>query len=175
MLDEATARMDPLTEARVVAASERLLAGRTGVLVAHRLSTIERAGLLAVLDHGRVVQQGERAALARVAGPYRDLLAASVAEETGTGVVGAHPGAGEALLDDDGARDVSPVLARRAVPATPTARLRTGRRSRSEAADGVARRRSSRTPATGPASLAGCCTRCSCAPRGASSAPCCSS
>ena len=80
VLDEATARMDPLTEARVVAASERLLAGRTGVLVAHRLTTIERAGLLVVLDHGRVVQQGERAALARVAGPYRDLLAASVAQ-----------------------------------------------------------------------------------------------
>src|SRR5690606_23143335 len=81
VLDEATARMDPLTEARVVAASERLLAGRTGVLVAHRLSTIERAGLLAVLDHGRVVQQGERAALARVPGPYRDLLAASAAQD----------------------------------------------------------------------------------------------
>lgn len=80
VLDEATARMDPLTEARVVAASDRLLAGRTGVLVAHRLTTIERAGLLAVLDRGRVVQQGDRAALARVAGPYRDLLEASVAQ-----------------------------------------------------------------------------------------------
>ena len=80
VLDEATARMDPLTEARVVAASERLLAGRTGVLVAHRLTTIERAGLIVVLDRGRVVQQGERAALAVVAGPYRDLLDASVAQ-----------------------------------------------------------------------------------------------
>ncbi|MGW6006425.1 ATP-binding cassette domain-containing protein [Oerskovia enterophila] len=80
VLDEATARMDPLTEARVVAASERLLAGRTGVLVAHRLTTIERAGLIAVLDRGRVVQQGVRATLARVAGPYRDLLEASVAQ-----------------------------------------------------------------------------------------------
>ncbi|WP_086148905.1 ABC transporter ATP-binding protein [Cellulosimicrobium sp. KWT-B] len=83
VLDEATARMDPLTEARVVAASERLLAGRTGVLVAHRLTTIERAGLLAVLDHGRVVQQGERAALAHAPGPYRDLLVASVAQDGG--------------------------------------------------------------------------------------------
>jgi ATP-binding cassette, subfamily B, bacterial len=77
VLDEATARMDPLTEARVVAASERLLAGRTGVLVAHRLTTIERADLLAALDHGRVVQQGARAQLAREDGPYRDLLLAS--------------------------------------------------------------------------------------------------
>ncbi|WP_251153116.1 ABC transporter ATP-binding protein [Cellulosimicrobium sp. Marseille-Q4280] len=80
VLDEATARMDPLTEARVVAASERLLAARTGVLVAHRLSTIERAGLVVVLDHGRVVQQGTRAELAQVRGPYRTLLEASVAQ-----------------------------------------------------------------------------------------------
>lgn len=81
VLDEATARMDPLTEARVVAASERLLAGRTGVLVAHRLTTIERADLLAALDHGRVVQQGPRARLAREDGPYRDLLLASDAAD----------------------------------------------------------------------------------------------
>ncbi|MBN0040484.1 ABC transporter ATP-binding protein [Cellulosimicrobium cellulans] len=102
VLDEATARMDPLTEARVVAASERLLAGRTGVLVAHRLTTIERAGLLAVLDHGRVVQQGERATLARVPGPYRDLLAASVAEEGATAAVGSRTEAGDDLADGPG-------------------------------------------------------------------------
>jgi len=77
VLDEATARMDPLTERRVVAASDRLLAGRTGVLIAHRLSTIERAPLVAVLDHGRIVQHGSRAELAVVTGPFRDLLEAS--------------------------------------------------------------------------------------------------
>src|SRR6478735_7408586 len=66
VLDEATARMDPLTEARVVAASERLLAGRTGVLVAHRLTTVERAEHVVVLDHGRVVQQGPQGELARL-------------------------------------------------------------------------------------------------------------
>ncbi|NYJ02575.1 ABC-type multidrug transport system fused ATPase/permease subunit [Nocardioides thalensis] len=77
VLDEATARMDPLTERRVVAAADRLLTGRTGILVAHRLSTIERAPLVAVLDHGRVAQVGPRAELAVVAGPYADLLRAS--------------------------------------------------------------------------------------------------
>ncbi|HEY0891029.1 MAG TPA: ABC transporter ATP-binding protein [Nocardioides sp.] len=77
ILDEATARMDPLTERRVVAASDRLLTGRTGVLIAHRLSTVERAPLVAVLDHGRVVQQGRRADLAADPGPFRDLLRAS--------------------------------------------------------------------------------------------------
>lgn len=80
VLDEATARMDPLTEARVVAASDRLLTGRTGVLIAHRLGTIERAGLVAVLDHGRVVQQGRRAELARVPGPFRTLLEAGASD-----------------------------------------------------------------------------------------------
>ncbi|MDR7382412.1 ATP-binding cassette domain-containing protein [Promicromonospora iranensis] len=80
VLDEATARMDPLTEARVVAASDRLLTGRTGVLIAHRLGTIERADLVAVLDHGRVVQQGRRAELARVPGPFRTLLVAGASD-----------------------------------------------------------------------------------------------
>ncbi|MFT4084058.1 MAG: ABC transporter ATP-binding protein [Nocardioides sp.] len=77
VLDEATARMDPVTEARVVAAADRLLSGRTGVLVAHRLSTIERAEMVAVLDHGRVIQQGMRDRLAAVDGPFRRLLEAS--------------------------------------------------------------------------------------------------
>ena len=64
VLDEATARMDPVTEARVVRAADRLLSGRTGILVAHRLSTTERAEQVAVLEAGRVVQQGPRGRLA---------------------------------------------------------------------------------------------------------------
>ncbi|MEV0800830.1 ATP-binding cassette domain-containing protein [Kribbella sp. NPDC050281] len=76
ILDEATARMDPLTERLVIAASDRLLSGRTGVLIAHRLSTIARAPLVAVLDHGRVVQHGARAELAVSPGPFRELLLA---------------------------------------------------------------------------------------------------
>ncbi|MGY2704187.1 ATP-binding cassette domain-containing protein [Nocardioides sp. HB32] len=77
VLDEATARMDPVTEGHVVRAAERLLAGRTGILVAHRLSTTERAEQVAVLDGGRVVQLGLRAVLAAEPGPFRDLLEAS--------------------------------------------------------------------------------------------------
>src|SRR6185436_1938092 len=80
VLDEATARMDPLTEARVVRAADRLLSGRTGILVAHRLSTIERAPLIAVLERGRIVQQGARTELAVAPGPFRDLLEASRTE-----------------------------------------------------------------------------------------------
>ncbi|MEI2713449.1 MAG: ABC transporter ATP-binding protein [Nocardioides sp.] len=77
VLDEATARMDPVTEARVVQAAQRLVAGRTGILVAHRLSTTDRAEQVAVLEAGRVVQQGPRPALASAEGPFRRLLEAS--------------------------------------------------------------------------------------------------
>lgn len=76
VLDEATARMDPQTEHRVTHAAERLLAGRTGIVVAHRLSTTRRCDAVAVLDRGRLVQHGDRARLAREDGPYRDLLRA---------------------------------------------------------------------------------------------------
>ncbi|MGH3367705.1 MAG: ATP-binding cassette domain-containing protein, partial [Nocardioidaceae bacterium] len=77
VLDEATARMDPVTESRVVRAAERLLSGRTGLLVAHRLSTTERAEQVAVLEAGRVVQQGPRGWLAGQPGPFRSLLEAA--------------------------------------------------------------------------------------------------
>lgn len=77
VLDEATARMDPRTEARVERASAALLAGRTGVIIAHRLTTTERAQTVAVLDAGRLVQHGPRADLAATPGPFADLLAAA--------------------------------------------------------------------------------------------------
>ncbi len=77
VLDEATARMDPLTEARVVAAADRLLRGRTGILVAHRLSTIGRAGLVAVLGAGRLRQFGPQGELATTPGPFRELLSSA--------------------------------------------------------------------------------------------------
>ena len=92
ILDEATARMDPLTEHLVVEASQELLAGRTGILIAHRLSTIERAPKVAVLDHGRLVQHGSRPELASSPGPFADLLLAArsgeVRKEASAGVGG---------------------------------------------------------------------------------------
>jgi ABC-type multidrug transport system fused ATPase/permease subunit len=90
VLDEATARMDPLTESLVVRASRRLLRERTGVVIAHRLSTIERADMVAVLDHGRVVECGPQADLARSGGAYASLLTAA-----STGVVTSSQDAGE--------------------------------------------------------------------------------
>lgn len=64
ILDEASSRLDPATEALVERAVDRLLAGRTGVIIAHRLATVERADDILILEAGRVVEWGERAALA---------------------------------------------------------------------------------------------------------------
>jgi ABC-type multidrug transport system fused ATPase/permease subunit len=64
VLDEASSRLDPHTEALLEHAIDRLLADRTGIVIAHRLGTIERADEVLVLDGGRVVEHGDRVALA---------------------------------------------------------------------------------------------------------------
>lgn len=64
VLDEATARVDPVTEARLGAAIAELLAGRTAVVIAHRLSTLRHVDEIVVLDHGAVVEHGTHGALA---------------------------------------------------------------------------------------------------------------
>lgn len=58
LLDEASSRIDPETEARVTHAIDRLLQGRTAVVIAHRLSTVERLDEILVLDSGRVIEHG---------------------------------------------------------------------------------------------------------------------
>jgi ATP-binding cassette, subfamily B, bacterial len=58
ILDEATARMDPVTEAWVQRATDRLLAGRIGVIVAHRLSSVQRCDEVVVLADGVVLESG---------------------------------------------------------------------------------------------------------------------
>ena len=70
ILDEATSAVDSVTEARVQAALQRLLAGRTSFVVAHRLSTILRADQILVLDHGRIVERGNHQQLLRQGGIY---------------------------------------------------------------------------------------------------------
>lgn len=64
ILDEASSRLDPSTESLLERAVDRLFAGRTGVVIAHRLKTVERADDILILDEGRVVEYGPRAALA---------------------------------------------------------------------------------------------------------------
>ncbi|MBL8131860.1 MAG: ABC transporter ATP-binding protein [Anaerolineae bacterium] len=64
ILDEASSRLDPLTEARIERAVDHLLHGRTGILIAHRLATLDRVDRILVLEGGSVVEIGSRAALA---------------------------------------------------------------------------------------------------------------
>ncbi|MGI8913605.1 MAG: ABC transporter ATP-binding protein [Chloroflexota bacterium] len=64
ILDEASSRLDPLTEVRLDRAITNLLHGRTAIIIAHRLAAIERADALVILDAGRIVEQGTREALA---------------------------------------------------------------------------------------------------------------
>src|SRR3954462_9890387 len=69
VLDEATPPLDPVTVARVVRAADRLISGRTGVLVAHRLSTTERAEQVAVPESGPGRPPGRRSRVATPHGP----------------------------------------------------------------------------------------------------------
>ncbi len=64
ILDEASSRLDPATERRLEQAVDRLLAGRTGIVIAHRLATVQRADQIMVLEDGRIVEHGPRADLA---------------------------------------------------------------------------------------------------------------
>ncbi len=64
VLDEASSRLDPSTEHLLERAIDRLLAGRTGIIIAHRLRTVGRADDILILDNGRVVEHGPRVALA---------------------------------------------------------------------------------------------------------------
>jgi ATP-binding cassette subfamily B protein len=75
VLDEATSALDNTTEAQVQQALERLSAGRTTLTIAHRLSTVENAGQVAVLDTGRVVELGTAQDLRHGDGPFARLAA----------------------------------------------------------------------------------------------------
>ena len=73
ILDEATANIDTRTERLIQQGLEELRSGRTSIVVAHRLSTVRAADQIAVIDDGRIVQQGSHRELARRRGLYRDL------------------------------------------------------------------------------------------------------
>jgi ATP-binding cassette subfamily B protein len=81
ILDEASSRLDPATERLIERAVDRLLADRTGVVIAHRLSTVERVDEILILEGGRLVEHGSRAALAADHGSrFSGLLRAGLTE-----------------------------------------------------------------------------------------------
>jgi ATP-binding cassette subfamily B protein len=73
LLDEATSNLDAHSEAAVQHALERLMRGRTTLVIAHRLATVQKADRIIVMDAGRVVAQGSHAELMREGGLYSEL------------------------------------------------------------------------------------------------------
>jgi len=75
ILDEATSSVDSQTERLVQNAMRQVLAGRTAVIIAHRLATIRNAGRILVMDAGRIVEEGDHKELLRKGGLYAELYA----------------------------------------------------------------------------------------------------
>ncbi|WP_440712800.1 ABC transporter ATP-binding protein [Gordonia sp. FQ] len=73
ILDEATAHLDSTSEAAVSAALGEALAGRTSLVIAHRLSTVRAADEIVVLEAGRIVERGDHATLLALGGRYAEL------------------------------------------------------------------------------------------------------
>ncbi len=85
ILDEATAHLDSTSEAAVQAALAEALAGRTSLVIAHRLSTVRAADLILVVEEGRVVERGTHLELMAAGGRYEELYRTQFAD--GAGVV----------------------------------------------------------------------------------------
>ncbi len=81
VLDEATAHLDSESEAAVQRALDAALAGRTSIVIAHRLSTVRGADQILVVDNGRVVEQGRHVELLARSGLYADLYRTQFADE----------------------------------------------------------------------------------------------
>ena len=82
-MDEATAHLDSENEALVQAALEKALVGRTSIVIAHRLSTVQKADQILVLENGYLVESGKHDALVAQGGLYFDLYQRQVLS-TGT-------------------------------------------------------------------------------------------
>ena len=85
ILDEATAHLDSTSEAAVQAALGEALAGRTSLVIAHRLSTVQAADEILVVEGGRIVERGRHADLLAANGRYAELYRTQFAWEDGAG------------------------------------------------------------------------------------------
>jgi len=83
LLDEATSALDAESERLVQDALDKLMAQRTTLVIAHRLSTVRQADRIVVMDHGRIVEQGSHATLSATNGLYARLARLQFAEAEG--------------------------------------------------------------------------------------------
>ena len=88
VLDEATASVDTLTEARIQSAIDRVIAGRTSIVIAHRLSTVKNADCILVVKDGRIVERGTHQELLALNGYYRQLYVRQYEDEKTKDILG---------------------------------------------------------------------------------------
>ena len=87
ILDEATASVDTMTEAKIQAAMESVTEGRTSLMIAHRLSTVRNADLILVVKNGRIVEQGNHTELLTKKGYYHELYTRQYEDEATTRIL----------------------------------------------------------------------------------------
>jgi ATP-binding cassette subfamily B multidrug efflux pump len=81
ILDDALSSVDTLTEERILAGLAAVMRGRTTILISHRVSTVQNASQIFVIEHGEVAEQGAHAELIRNGGYYADLYQKQLLEE----------------------------------------------------------------------------------------------
>lgn len=81
LLDEPTSALDLKSEAAVQQALERLMQGRTVLVIAHRLSTVQKADNIAVLHAGEIIEQGTHQTLMRAGGHYASMVHAAARQQ----------------------------------------------------------------------------------------------
>ena len=86
VLDEATASVDTITEQQIQSAIDRVITGRTSIVIAHRLSTVKNADIILVVKDGKIVEQGRHEELLRLDGYYRRLYTRQYEDEATSSV-----------------------------------------------------------------------------------------
>jgi ATP-binding cassette subfamily B protein len=81
ILDEATASVDTMTEAKIQAAMESVTEGRTSLMIAHRLSTVRNADMILVVRDGKIIEQGTHTELLKKKGYYFELYTRQYEDE----------------------------------------------------------------------------------------------
>ena len=88
VLDEATSSVDTMTEQKIQSAIETVIRGRTSIVIAHRLSTVQNADRILVVKSGRIVEQGTHRELLALNGYYKELYTRQYEDEATASVLG---------------------------------------------------------------------------------------